>query len=206
MSFAGPMEPIHEEQRRSEAELWREFELACPRILGALLDAAVHGLRAADSVRLARLPRMADFALWAAACETALWPAGTFSRAYAANREAAIESMIEADPVAACVRELMSEHTSWTGSAADLLRVSMQRRSEHTSKIGNGWPKSPRALAGHLRRAQSFLRTLGIDIAFTREGRAGNRVIRIRSSLGNTVSTVSSVRSNGSDPRSEHWF
>jgi hypothetical protein len=199
------LEPIREEQRRSETELWREFELACPRILGALLDAAVHGLRAADSVRLARLPRMADFALWAAACETALWPAGTFSRAYAANREAAIESMIEADPVAACVRELMSEHYSWTGSAADLLRVSMQRRSEHTSKSGNGWPKSPRALAGHLRRAQTFLRTLGIDIAFIREGRAGNRVIRIRSSLGNTVSTVSSVRSNGSDPRSEHW-
>src|SRR5262249_13336254 len=27
--------------------------------------------------RLNRLPRMADFPLWAAACETALWPAGT---------------------------------------------------------------------------------------------------------------------------------
>src|SRR5262249_49798300 len=37
--------PIEEEQRRSEAELWREFELARPTIVGALLDAAVHGLR-----------------------------------------------------------------------------------------------------------------------------------------------------------------
>ena len=199
------LEPIREEQRLSETELWREFEVARPRILGALLDAAAHGLRAADSVHLPRLPRMADFALWAAACETALWPAGTFSHAYATNREAAIESMIEADPVAACVRELMSEHNSWTGSAADLLRVNVQRRSEHVSRSGNGWPKNPRALAGHLRRAQTFLRAVGINITFTREGRAGNRVIRIRSSLGNTVSTVSSVRSNGSDPRSEHW-
>ena len=199
------LEPIREEQRRSETELWREFELARPGILGAFLDAAVEGLRAVDSIHLARLPRMADFALWAAACETALWPAGTFSRAYAANREAAIESMIDADPIAACVRELMSEHNSWTGSAADLLRVSAQRRTEHIFGSGNAWPKSPRALAGHLRRAQTFLRTLGIDIAFAREGRAGNRVIRIRSSLGNTVSTVSSVRSNGSDPSSERW-
>jgi hypothetical protein len=199
------LEPIREEQRCSETELWRDFEVARPAILGALLDAAVHGLRAADSVHLARLPRMADFALWAAACETALWPAGTFSRAYAANRTAAIESAIEADPVAACVRQLMSERNSWTGSAADLLRVSVQRRGEHISRSGNGWPKNPRALAGHLRRAQTSLRAVGIDIAFTREGRAGNRVIRIRSSLGNTVSTVSSVRSNGSDPRSEHW-
>ena len=47
--------------------------------------------------------------------------------------------------------------------------------------------------AGHLRRAQTFLRTLGIDIAFSREGRAGSRVIRMRSFPENTVSTVSIV-------------
>jgi hypothetical protein len=66
--------PIGEEQRRSETELWREFELARPAILGALLDAAAHGLRAVGSVHLGRLPRMADFALWATACETGLGP------------------------------------------------------------------------------------------------------------------------------------
>ena len=70
-------------------------------MLGALLDAVVHGLRAMNRVRPDRLPRMADFALWAAACETALWPAGTFARAYAANRRAAIEGIIDADPVPA---------------------------------------------------------------------------------------------------------
>src|SRR5437660_9849065 len=100
--------PIGEVQRRSESELWREFEIARPRILGTLLDAVVHGLRTLGRVHLDRLPRMADFALWAAACETALWPAGTFSGAYAANRRAAIEGIVEADPVAACVRGLMA--------------------------------------------------------------------------------------------------
>jgi hypothetical protein len=35
--------PIGDEQRCSESELWREFELARPGTLGALLDAAVHG-------------------------------------------------------------------------------------------------------------------------------------------------------------------
>jgi hypothetical protein len=30
---------------------------------------------------------MADFALWATACETALWPAGTFTCAYAGDAE-----------------------------------------------------------------------------------------------------------------------
>jgi hypothetical protein len=190
--------PIGEEQRRSETELWRDFELARPAILGALLDVAVHGLRAVGSVHLSRLPRMVDFALWATACEPALWPTGAFARAYAANRKAAIESIIDADPIAAFVQELMSSRSSWTGSAADLLRVSL----EYTGQISNGaaWLKNPRALAGHLRRIQTFLRARGIDIAFNREGRAGNRVIRIRTSLENTVSTVSSVRGNGSNP------
>jgi hypothetical protein len=58
---------IGEVQRRPEAELWREFEIARPRILGAVLDAMVHGLRTLGGVQLERLPRMADFALWAAA-------------------------------------------------------------------------------------------------------------------------------------------
>src|SRR5215475_8459748 len=62
----------------------------------------------------AALPRMADFALWAAACETAFWPGGTFARAYAANRRAAIESMVEADPLATCVRTIVGERSSWS--------------------------------------------------------------------------------------------
>src|SRR5207249_7665157 len=100
-----------------------EFETARPRVMGALLDAAVHGLHALGRVNLDRLPRMADFALWATACEPALWPAGTFARAYAANRRAAIESIIEADPIATCVRALMVGRTTWSGSASDLLRL-----------------------------------------------------------------------------------
>src|SRR6476660_7874279 len=195
--------PIGEEQRRSETELWREFELARPAILGALLDAAAQGLRAVGSVHLGRLPRMADFALWATACETGLWPAGTFTRAYTANRKAAIESIIDADPIAACVREFMSERPSWTGSAADLRRVSLERSSDRIPRDGTDWPKTPRALAGHLRRAQTFLRVLGIEIAFSRQGQSGSRVIRMRSFPENTVSTVSSVSDSASGADSD---
>jgi hypothetical protein len=41
------------------------------------------------------------------------------------------------------------------------------------------WPDSPRALAGRLRRAATFLRKIGIEIGFEREGRARTRTIRI---------------------------
>jgi len=189
--------PIGEAQRRPENELWHEFEIARPRILGALLDAVVHGLRTLGRVHLERLPRMADFALWAVACEPALWPAGTFARAYAANRRTAIEGMIEADPVTACVWGLMAERSTWTGSAADLLRAA-DFAAENIWRRSAGWPKTPRALAGRLRRAQTFLRTLGIEVTFSREGRAGTRMISVSTSAEYIVSTVSSVCHQGS--------
>jgi hypothetical protein len=184
--------PIAERQRQPEHVIWREFELARPYILGALLDAVAHGLRMLPRVRLERLPRMADFALWATACESAFCPAGVFEAAYFTNRRAAIENIVDADPVAALVCQIMADRAQWTGSASDLLQVGSNR---------SGWPKSPRALAGRLRRAQTFLRTLGIEIVFGREGRLGMRTIRItamgKTGSHDTVSTVSRVSDHG---------
>jgi hypothetical protein len=194
--------PIGEQQRRSETELWREFGIARPCILGALLDAAVRGLQTLPGVRLTSLPRMADFALWATACETALWPAGTFARAYAANRQAAVEGLIDADPVAICVCRLMAQRVSWAGTASDLLRAATYLIGDDVSKNSADWPKNPGTLAGRLRRAQTFLRTLGIEISFSREGRAGTRTITISSAVENraaSVSAVSSVSANCHD-------
>jgi hypothetical protein len=120
---------------------------------------------------------MADFTVLATACETALWPAGTFARAYEANRRAAIKSMIDADPVASCVREIIAQHKTWIGTAAELLSFGVGCSGDRLS--WRSWPKNPRALAGHLRRAQTPLRSLGIEIVFAREGKAGTRIIKI---------------------------
>jgi len=173
------LEPIPEERRRPEAELWATFEIARPRILGVLLDAVVQGLKRLPETCLPKLPRMADFALWATACETALWPAGTFWSAYSSNLHEAVEDVIEADPVAATVRAFMSKRTEWTGTASDLL-VDLVTVTEKCIAKSKDWPSSPRALSGKLRRAATFLRKIGIDIKFPgRKGRARNRIICI---------------------------
>jgi hypothetical protein len=67
--------PISEKDRRPEAELWLAFEAEHPRLLGVLFDAVAEGIKRLPEVHLEKLPRMADFALWVTACETALWPA-----------------------------------------------------------------------------------------------------------------------------------
>ena len=173
------LEPIPENRRRPEAELWATFETDRPHILGALLDAVVEGLKRLLETRLPGLPRMADFALWAAACETAFWPAGTFWSAYNSNRDEAVEAVIDADPVAAALRLLMSEQTEWTGTASHLLDELTNKVDERISK-SKEWPGSARALSGRLRRAATFLRKIEIEVTFGgREGKARNRVIRI---------------------------
>jgi len=172
------LEPIPEDRRRPEQELWAAFEAERPRILGVLLDAVAKGLAELPRTRLDKLPRMADFALWATACETALWPTGTFWLAYCGNRDEAVDGVIDADPIAAAVRAVMTTRTEWTGTASELLGALAEMAGERVAKAKT-WPDSPRALAGRLRRAATFLRKIGIDIGFEREGRARTRMIRI---------------------------
>ena len=200
------LEPIAEEYRRPEAELWAAFNHERPRILGALLDAVVEGLKRLPETRLPRPPRMADFALWATACETAFWNSGTFWSAYCRNRDEAVESVIEANLVAAAVCALMSMRSDWTGTASELLITLAKCTNETKSKE---WPSSPRSLSGKLRRVAPFLRKMGVEIKFgEREGRARNRIIRIAAPASiRTESSASSALSAQEDdpsPVEEH--
>jgi hypothetical protein len=186
---------LAEERRRAEKEIWDDFKTSQPHILGALFDVASRGLRVLPEVRLEQLPRMADFAVWATACERAFCPAGGFLHAYKANRRSALEDVVEADPLAARIRDLMAGRPSWSGNASELLRVVGYPSRDKAPWKGVGWSKSPRALAGRLRRAQTPLRALGIEMSFVREGRAGMRIIRLRASRPEpTAATVSTVR------------
>jgi hypothetical protein len=129
---------------------------------------------------------MADFALFATACETALWPPGTFWSAYCGNRDEAVEGVIEADPVAAAVRVLMTTRTVWTGIASDLLGALGEVAGERVTKA-KAWPDSPRALSGRLRRAATFLRKIDIEVSFEREGRGRTRTINITVAPGHAA-------------------
>ena len=100
----------------------------------------------------------------------------------------------------ACVRELMTIATR--GQAAP---PTFCRPPPVAAITVFRWPPGPkiRALAGRLRRAQTFLRTLGIEVASSREGRAGTRMISVSTSAEPTVSTVSGLRHQASEAATE---
>ena len=139
---------IKPEARRDERQFWREFEAARPRILGALLDAVALGLKKLPALALDQLPRMADFATWATACEVGLGlDRGQFLKAYEANRLEARDLALESSPLYEPLRELARE--GFRGSTAELLVRLNDIVSEQTRRSVR-WPKAPNALASAL--------------------------------------------------------
>jgi hypothetical protein len=174
---------ISEGSRRTDADGRRAFEEARPRILGALLDGVACALANRDKVDLEGLPRLADFAVWATAAETALgWPEGAFMDAYWANINAANDVALEGDIIVPHLRRLLEGKKGWperpddVKTAEDLLQE-LTRLAGGTMKIARleGWPKRPRDLSGRLRRLAPVLRRIGIDIQFGTRETTGER-------------------------------
>jgi hypothetical protein len=165
--------PIPEESRRTEADFWRAYEKARPRILGALLNIVAAGLRHLPRVKLDRLPRMADFARWITACEPALgWELGSFLESYSRNVKDANELALGDSPLVIPLRKFMDERfgMGWTGTASDLLDE-LTNRADAKIIATREWPRGANALSGRLRRLAPNLRRTGIHIEFTHTGR-----------------------------------
>ena len=195
--------PIPEDQRKTEAEFWTDFEVARPKILGAMFDALAEGLKRQPSIRLPEMPRMADFAKWAAACETAFWPAGSVLTAYKLNRAEVVETVLDGDTVASAVRahfDVQPEPKAWSGTASELL-VALNEVVPDQSKREKNWPTNARALSSRLRRVAPLLRKIHIDIEFVKEGKARSRMIYIASTaLSTSVVGIENIAPAASAP------
>ena len=149
-----------------------------------------------DSVRLARAPRMADFAIWATAAEPALGlQRGTFILAYDGNRADAHALSLEASPLTDPVRVVAE--AGFAGTATELLDRLVGLVAEDVTRR-KMWPKTPHGLSGALRRLAPNLRASGVDVEFDRTG--SSRLIRIRAAGENSVTSVMSV-TDGLAPR-----
>ncbi len=188
------LESIPQEMRQSETALIASFEAALPGILAGLLDAVACAMRNFRSIKLDRLPRMADFATWATAAEGALGlSAGAFMEAYSGNRADANYISLEAEPVVAPLMAFLEEAGGkWNGSASDLLEALNAGLPDEAQIRAREWPKRADKLSGRLKRIAPNLRKEGIDIQFARAGRAG-RSIAIRTMLQSSDTSDISV-------------
>ena len=191
---------ISEVKRMPESEFWPRFYAARPRILGALLDAVATALRNLPTTKLARLPRMADFAKFATAAETALGvKPGAFMDAYTGNRENLNETALESCIVVPFLLRFLERNSAWEGTAGQLLEV-LNDLATDAGQRQKGWPTKGHVLSGMLRRIAPNLRQTGICIEFGRTGRS-RKITIARTVPENSVTSVterhSSENSNG---------
>jgi hypothetical protein len=162
-ALAVTLDVIPEEERRTEEQVWAAFDADAGRIFGGLLDALVHGLAHLSKVVLPRKPRMADYAVWVAACEPMLWEPGQHLRIYQANRVETREVVLDADAVAGALREHMTGRDSRTTTLVDLL-ADLTLLVPDQVKRQAAWPATPRGLSSRLKRLAPALRGVGITI------------------------------------------
>ena len=141
------------------------------RILGALCDALEAALSRVNMVQLDRLPRMADFAQWVTAAETALgWDDGTFLDAYSGNRAEAHEVAVETSLIGPALLKVAD--SGFAGTMSELLGRLEEQVGERASKAKD-WPKSARGVRAELDRLAPNLRALGYRIEHDRDTSRG---------------------------------
>jgi hypothetical protein len=183
---------IPEVERRRESDLWTQFRVRHPSLLGALLTAVACSLKNEETTNLDSLPRMADAATWITAAEPALgWSGRTFINSYRMNQATSNETILEASPIAESVRSLLQEGDAWTGTAAALLRELTNHISQEISRT-RAWPKQPHLLSRALRRLAPNLRAAGIGVDFEQTPGSNSRKLI-------TLFTVISDASDASD-------
>jgi hypothetical protein len=176
------LSPIPDDQRRSEEDLWDQFEAACPRLFGALLDRLSGALRERPHVHLKRLPRMADFARLAVAAERGAGEDERFLSAYEGVRSVAHWQAIESSSIGGPIMRLLGREDfkgQWGGTAQQLLHDLSDLAGDGVSR-DHLWPRSARQLSGELRRLRPALTGVGIVVDLNRRrGSNGERYIHL---------------------------
>ena len=144
--------------------------------MAALLDGLVLALHDVATVNIGNLPRMADFAKWAAAGVPALgFTREQFVSAYRRNQAEAVALGLESSVVASAVRSFAERQGRWKGTARELLsRINQEADADRNMP---GWPHSPKGLQTILRRLAPSLRSIGIHVE--RERNAVNQYLTL---------------------------
>jgi hypothetical protein len=161
------LERIDEEERKTEAEFWRELEADRPYILGAIFDVLAKALLIYPDIKLPALPRMADFATWGYAIMEAAGDMGeAFLRAYRKNIAGAVEEAVIGDVVGAAIAEFIDDKDAWDGTATELLEQLNELPS--VNKKEKAWPKRPHTLTRRLNKIKAALADYGISVEVDR--------------------------------------
>lgn len=164
------MPPIPGGRRRTESELWAEFEQMQPQLLGSLLNlmAGVLGMQDID----VPLERMAEYSRLGAKVAVVLGlDAAAFSTAYRRNRDAASMTALESSAIGPVLLRVVRSGP-FKGPTNGLMQTLTSKANDYERRHTD-WPNTPRALGDQLRRLSPNLARIGITVDFLGRRRDG---------------------------------
>lgn len=158
------LQRIPEEERKTEMQIWEEFDQDRSRILGAIFNTVSSAIDLVKEVRLDKVGRMADFTYYGYAIAEVLKLGGDkFVDAYLKNKSRANDETLNSNPVGAALLKLIEKEGGFEGSMTALLKkleeIAKEEVLDTTSRI---WVKDPTSLSKRLKEIKSNPEQKGI--------------------------------------------
>ena len=156
---------IKESDRKELSKLIADFEKDLPFILGGIFDILSKAMSIYPTVKLEKLPRMADFARWGYAVGEALGGLGNkFLDEYNTNQGKRNIEILNTDTVATLVIAFMKDKTKWAGLISELYNHLATIAPQYgINSKGKEFPTAPNVLSRRLNGLKSNLQETGIS-------------------------------------------
>jgi len=181
------LKQIPTNKRKDERQLWKEFEEARQRILGAILDALSKAIQIYPTVEIEHLPRMADFTIWGEAVSRALgYSPGEFLDAYREKIGEQVADVLEQNPIGIAILAFTENRETWEGAPGELLEALEDPEFVEKNKIDvkdDKWPKSAVWVTRRIKEIETNLEHEGVKFSTGYQKR--RRIITLTKCNGN---------------------
>lgn len=168
------MYSMDESKRKSEVQMWKEFEVDLPVIQRGLFDLMAKIFAALPTVVPTMPQRMYDFSHWLAAMEVVHQvPSTVYQASYATALNEGQHDSLRENVVGSAILDFAGSLKTgeWSGTPAMLLEE-LDRFMRYSDPTGphapRGWPDNPIALSKRLLPLETALRTQDVVLRFER--------------------------------------
>lgn len=202
-AFRVPLDRIPEDERQEERVLMAEFNAALPGILGGVFTTLSKALAIYPSVKLEKLPRLADWYKFAFAVAESLGGHGErFMADYAASKNTQREESLSLNSLATALLKHMDDKIVWEatveGAWKTLFDVAYplevdsngnergKSRDQRKPNTDKSFPGKPQDMRRFLERLKVTLYDSGLTFMFMPRKTAGVPIIFTRTDQGST--------------------
>lgn len=158
---------VSDGKRMSDEEMWSRFEEMKPKLLGAIFDTLSKAMQIKPTLKNKTNFRMADFALWGAACAEVLgYGAERFEEALKRAMKSRAYDAVYSSNAGRILLDFLHEHSSFEGTATELLSELKKFRDSNKQYDYDKIANSPNGLSKKLRQLENSLLEIGIQIDF----------------------------------------